>query len=106
MFEFINQPGLTEFLSELKDIKMNELKREQGMVRNMNLPGKNFGFISTASGDRFFHWSEYQNTSDKPFHHLRIGDPITFVAATSSEGKPIAQAVEFKYLVDTRKKKN
>ena len=80
--------------------------RESGMIRNMNIPAKNFGFVSTPTGDRFFHWSEYQNTSDKPFHHLRVGDMITFVPGTSKEGKPIAQAVHFKYAVDTRKKKS
>lgn len=80
------------------------MAKESGMVRSVNMPQKTFGFIATTDGDRFFHWSDYDLTSDKPFHHLKTGDVVTFDADVRDD-KPVAKSVHFKYKVDTRKKK-
>lgn len=95
---------IVKLIQIMEKSKMSEV-RQSGMVRSLNIPTKTFGFISTPEGDRFFHWSEFKNDSDKPFHHLRMGDSVTFTPATSNEGKPIAKDVHFKYAVDTRGQK-
>lgn len=68
--------------------------REIGIIRRTF---DTFGFISAPDGvDRFFHWSNVDTTCAKPFHHLRIGDRVSYypeVNETPKGPRPIATSV-------------
>ena len=67
---------------------------EVGIIRKVF---DTFGFIASPDGtDRFFHWSNIDATCAKPFHHLRIGDRVSYqpdVNKTAKGDKPIATSV-------------
>ena len=82
----------------------DSMSRETGMIRNINLPQRTFGFVTNGAQEWFFHWSDFNQKSDKPFHHLKVGDAVTFTPSSNGD-KQVAKDIHFKYIVDTRKKK-
>lgn len=69
------------------------MERLTGIVKN--LVKEKYGFIAVPGGeDRFFRWSSMSPNSLKPFHHLHIGDTVTFSPITGENNKPQAADVE------------
>ena len=77
----------------MESLSMSEIsakiseKNTNGMLRGVvskidriqnGSPGS-YGFIACSDGnDRFFRWSNMSKDSVRPFHHLSIGDVVTF----------------------------
>ena len=66
-----------------------ETQKKIGIVRILN---DTYGFISDNEEDRFFHWSYMAKNSMKPFHHLRVGDRVSFIPKMKND-KPQAEEV-------------
>ena len=81
----------------------HNVAREAGLVRKTF---DTFGFIADSNGtDRFFHWSNISKQSARPFHHLRVGDRVTYIpTTTSSEKGPRPTADEILFLPSSKKK--